>query len=140
MKKKLSHIWHAGGIIEYDSSTGSGIRIAREGVTSTDLATGCFRKLYRRIYAWHKDKGEWVLQAGNRSWELSGNSETKIYDFFFFRNFKVVRNGRVELSVWYKTPFILAPLLDPTHDALDAESDDFFLMVHHAFQSHRGKA
>lgn len=127
MKKYVSHAWYAGGVKEFDTETGSISSAPNKEWGKTDF--GSVWRQNGKYYVFHRDEISLILQQGENVWRVTPEFKAELQAFVFFRNFKIKRNGKTVLSVWYKPKGMIFWLIDPTYDYLDAESDDFFLYV-----------
>lgn len=127
MKKYIRHAWHAGGVKEYDTETGSVAPAPDIDWDSTGF--GSIWKQNGKYFAFHRDNESLILQYKNNIWRVTPETTVELQSFYIFRNFRVIQKGKVIFSIWYKPKGLFFWLIDPTYDSIDAESDDFFLYV-----------
>ncbi len=126
MKLLLSHLWHAGGAREFDTESGKIKRI--RGLERDDTEFGSIWKQNGKWFAFYRDDISLLLQCGREKWRVTPDSAASVKGSFL-RHFRISRDNRVIFSMRYKPKGVLFWLVDPTYDAIDAESDDFFLYV-----------
>jgi hypothetical protein len=126
MAMLLSHLWHAGGVREFDPSTGA---VGSVVDVSRDKAQWGFLWQQRgRWFAIRKDDESLIFQAGPSWWRLSNDVELRVTRGFI-RRFQLARGGRTAFSLRYVFRGAAQAAVDPTYDAIDEESDDFYLYV-----------
>ena len=127
MKKLISHKWYAGGVKEYDTETG---RIT--GSSDAKWGTTGFGSLWHqngKTFAFHRDDQSLLLQCGKLKWRVTKDYRVSLRKLLFIRNFRIWHDGKWVFSIWYIPSGLIFGLVDPTYDAIDAESDDFFLYL-----------
>ena len=121
----IQHYWAAGGRREFTPESGvvSTRRYSRE---STDWGIG-WKQRGRWFVLWH-DGQSLILQQGRLRWRLNNDVSLDVTGRVR-RCFRIRRNGRPELefSYWFKGG--VWSRLDPSYDAIEEESDDFFVYV-----------
>jgi len=127
MKKYISHYWHSGGIKEFD--TVSGVVAKANHIKSEETAFGSLWKQNGKWFAFYCDEKSFLFQHKHNIWRVTSEHTVSIRAYFLLRCFKIMHNGSVVFSIWYKPKFLFIALLDPTQDGIDEESDDFFLYV-----------
>ena len=127
MKKYISHAWYAGGVKEFDTETGAVLNAPNIAWGETDF--GSVWKQNGKWFVFHKDNESLILQYKNNIWRVTSEYTVSLRGYFIFRNFRIMRNGKLVFSIWYKPKYLFGGLVDPTYDGLDAQSDDFFLYV-----------
>jgi len=133
MKKFISYAWYVGGVKEFDTETGSvapatGIEWGKTGFGSIWRKNG-------KYFAFYRDDESLLLQYKHYKWRVTPEYKVALRGYYFVRNFKIMHNGLVVFSIWYGTNSLFFWLIDPTYDAIDAESDDFFLYVKNMWTS-----
>lgn len=137
MKKYISYAWAVGGVKEFDTESGSvsnAPNLKRE-----DTGFGSLWKQNGKWFVFYKDKESLILQHKQKIWRVTPEYTVSLRGYFILRNFRIRRNGCLVFSFWYKPKFLFLSLLDPTHDYIDAESDDFFLYVKNMWQDWAGR-
>jgi len=137
MKKLISHAWFAGGVREFDTTTGSvsEIKDVQWGTTSF----GSLWVQNDKWFALYSDDESILLQQGKDKFRLTSNSSCSISNYYVLRNFVIYDNEEKVYSIWYRPKGIGFSIIDPTYDHLDAESDDFFLYVKSMWDSWANK-
>ena len=133
MKKLISHAWFAGGVKEYDTETG---RIT--GTSDKEWGSTGFGSLWRqngKDFAFYKDDESLLLQYKTNKWRVTPEYTVSLRGFYLIRNFRIKHQDKVVFSIWYKPKGLFFFLIDPTYDAIDAESDDFFLYLKGMWES-----
>jgi hypothetical protein len=127
MKKHIRYFWHVGGIKEVDTESGSVVDIPT--ANEVDAQPGSVWKQNGKWFAFYKDDESWLLQHKNSKWRVTPEHSVSLRAWFLLRNFRIKRGGRLVFSIWYRPKYLFFFLIDPTYDAIDAETDDFFLFV-----------
>ena len=137
MKKFIRHAWYAGGVKEFDTDTGS--VVSAPGKKWESAGFGSIWEQNGKYFAFHRDNESLLLQHKKNIWRVTPEYTVTLRSYYFVRNFKIKHNGKVAFSIWYKPKGLFFWLIDPTYDAIDAESDDFFLYVKNTWSSWGGK-
>lgn len=137
MKKYLSHFWWGLGVKEFDTVTGA-VANAPD-VRREDTPFGSVWKQNGKWFAFHHDDQSLLLQHRANIWRVTPDYSVSLRAWFILRNFNIRHQGKTVFSIWYKPKYLFLSLLDPTHDGIDAESDDFFLYVKNMWQVWVGK-
>ena len=121
---RLRHYWASGGVVEFDPATGKVRRSAAGDVTDW----GFVWKQRRRWFVLRHDDESLIFQHRAETWRLRSDVELSVSGDFR-REFQISRDGRQEFSFRYGFRGTLFVHIDPTYDAIDEESDDFFVYV-----------
>ena len=121
----VQHYWAAGGLREFDTVSGTVSMRRRTGET-TDWGIA-WKQRGRWFVIWH-DGNSLLLQRGTLRWRLD-NKVTVEVTGRVRRCFRIKRNGRTEFEFSYWFRGAIWSGLDPAYDAMDEESDDFFVYV-----------
>jgi hypothetical protein len=133
---KLKHFWHAGGVLHFDPVTGE-VR-PTESNDNNDIEWGFLWKQRGKWFAIWRDDKHLVFQHKSQQWRLASDHEFRVRRGFR-RKFEIIerissRNKQVfSFSYWFKGAAFV--FIDPTYDAIDEESDDFFLYIVTMWQS-----
>ena len=133
MKKLISHQWFAGGVKEFDTESGKVI-----GASDKEWGPTGFGSVWRqngKDFAFYRDDESLLLQYRKSKWRPTPEFTVTLRGFYILRNFRVKHHGKVVFSIWYRPKYLFFFFIDPTHDAIDAESDDFFLYVKNMWHS-----
>jgi hypothetical protein len=122
----LAHHWHSGGVREFDSSTGAVGSHVDAPRAKADW--GFVWEQRRRWFAIHRDDQSLIFQAGPQQWRLSGDVELRVTKGIV-RRFEIKERGTTSFSLCYLFLGATQRAIDPTYDAIDEETDDFFLYV-----------
>lgn len=133
MKKYISHFWYAGGIKEFNTKTGSVSDAPDLEWGKTDF--GSVWKQNGKYFVFHNDEESLILQQKNNIWRVTPDYTVSLRGYYFIRNFKIKYKGKKVFSIWYKPKGLFFWIIDPTYDAIDTESDDFFLYVKNMWKS-----
>ena len=126
MKIYLKHHWHAGGIREFDTETGA----VGEKQTET-VETNHWGFVWRQNSKWfaiRRDGDHLIFQHEKNIWPLTEPFRFQVTGVII-RKFSIVSGTAMEFEIRYKPSNSILQFFDPTYDAIDAESDDFFLYV-----------
>ena len=136
MMKHISHFRASGGVKAFDTETGSVSAVSNVPRNKTAFGSLLWKQ-NGKWFAFHNDDESLILQQDKNIWRVTPEYTVSLTGYFPFRNFRIRRNGRLVFSIWYKPKFLflVLALLDPTYDALDAESDDFFLYLKEMWKS-----
>ena len=138
MKKFICHAWLGLGVKEFDTEAGS---VSDAPHIKPEKAE--FGSLWRqngKWFAFHNDEHSLILQHEQNIWRVTPDCTVSLRHWVIFRNFRIRHHGKRVFSIWYKLKFLFRSLPDPTHDSIDAESDDFFLYVKNMWQRWSGRA
>lgn len=133
MKMIISHAWFSGGVKEYDTDSGKII-----GSSDKEWGSTGFGSIWRqngKDFAFYRDNESLLLQHKTNKWRVSPEYSVSLRGIYFLRNFRIKHHGKVVFSIWYKPKDLFIFLSDPTYDAIDAESDDFFLYLKRMWMS-----
>ncbi len=122
----IQHLWHSGGIRDFDEATGRVGPVVQESVASASW--GFLWEENGQWFAIRKDDQSLIFQSGPRSWRLDRDVQLLVHRGLR-RRFEVKRDGVTEFQISYDFRGELYAAIDPTYDAIDEESDDFFLYV-----------
>jgi hypothetical protein len=136
MTMLLAHLWHAGGVREFDPATGQVGAVV--DVERSAATWGFLWKQRGRWFAIRKDDESLLFQAGPRCWRLSEDIELRVTRGLW-RRFEIVQDGRTDFSLRYVFRGAAQAAIDPTYDAIDEESDDFFLYVTEMWRHWKGR-
>lgn len=81
-----------------------------------------------RWFAIHRDDQSLIFQAGPRRWRLTGGIELQV-SRGLVRRFEIKERGLTLFSLRYIFRGAAQAAIDPAYDAIDEETDDFFLYV-----------
>ncbi|MDJ0758992.1 MAG: hypothetical protein QNJ19_06305 [Woeseiaceae bacterium] len=123
---KLNHYWTSGGTFEFDPDSGEVTRIRGDEESPTNWGS-VWKQRGRWFALWH-DGDALVFQHGQHRWNLTPDVTLRVTGRNR-RTFRVLRNGDEAFRFTYFAKWAIFSFVDPTYDALDAESDDFFLYV-----------
>lgn len=132
-KKLISHAWHTGGVKEYDIETGKILSDSPMEWGTTGF--GSIWKQNGKVFALYHDDQSILLQCNTQKWRAIPEYTVSLTNLWILRNFKIQHQGKVVFSIWYKPKGLLFSRIDPTYDAIDAESDDFFLYLNNMWTS-----
>jgi len=132
MKKYISHYWHAGGVKEFDTETGT-ISNA-PNITREETGFGSLWKQNGKWFAFHNDDTSFILQHKNNLWRVTPDYTVSLRAYILLRNFRIRHKGKTVFSIWYKPKDLFLCLVDPTYDGIDAEGADFFLYIKNMWQ------
>jgi len=127
MKKLISHAWFRGGVKEFDTQSGKITGSSKKDWGSTGF--GSLWKQNGKVFAFYNDDQSLLLQCGTKKWRVNAEYTPHIKVFSILRNFQIFHQGEAVFSIWYVPKGLFFSVIDPTYDALDAETDDFFLYV-----------
>jgi len=131
----LRHFWHAGGLKQLEPTSGV-VTDAPAGVSVSEW--GFVWRQGHRWFAIRSDNDSLIFQHGSNTWRLRPENEFQTTSGLF-RRFTIIRAGQIEFSVRYRFGGTLMAAIDPTYDAIDEESDDFFLYVVSIWRSWKNK-
>ena len=123
---RLRHYWAAGGIVDFDVDTGK-VRRRLSKAALPDAWGFVWKQRGRWFCLWH-DGQCLVLQHRQKQWRLNTEVELRVTGKFR-RTFRIMRQGQEEFRFAYWFRGTIFAHIDPTYDALDEESDDFFIYV-----------
>ena len=132
MKKFICHSWFAGGVKEFDTETG-------EVSDAPDMEWGKtgFGSVWKqngKWFAFYKDERSLILQHKKNVWRLEPNTTVSLQGLVI-RTFVIKENGKIVFKIRYRPKGLLMSVIDPTYDALDMESDDFFLYMKNMWEA-----
>jgi hypothetical protein len=122
----IHHLWHSGGIRDFDETTGVVATAVHESVVSASW--GFLWEEKGQWFAIRKDDQSLIFQSGQRCWRLDRDVHLSIRRGLR-RLFEIKRGDVTEFQIHYEFRGALHAIIDPTYDAIDEESDDFFLYV-----------
>lgn len=138
MIKYIDHYWAEGGVIEFNTDSGSvKSDLKYEWLNAPDW--GYAWKQKERWFVLHNDDSSFILQAGSESWRLSPDLNLSLRRLFMFRQFRIIKDSKLIFSLWYVPRYFYMPLLDPAHDADEEEGDDFFLFLTNFWDSWKSR-
>lgn len=123
---------HAGGLRAFDPISGA---VTQPPAGSQRDAWGFVWKQGGKWFAIRSDEESLLFQHGSETWRLRPENEFHVSSGLF-RLFTIQRAGRAVFSLKYRLSFggaVLA-VIDPTYDAMDDETDDFFVYVVNMWQ------
>ena len=123
---RIAHLWHAGGVREFEPSTGAVGAVV--DVARAEADWGFLWHQRGRWFAIRRDDESLVFQAGTRWWRLTEEVELRVTRGVC-RRFEIREHGQAAFALRYVFRGAVQAAIDPTYDALDEESDDFFLYV-----------
>lgn len=126
MEIYLKHYWHIGGIRKFDTSTGYVGKKEADTVEATNW--GFVWKQKFNWYAIRRNADNLVFQNKEKIWPLREPFTFKVTGTII-RKFTIFDGTTRDFEIRYKPSGIVHQFFDPTYDAIDAESDDFFLYV-----------
>jgi len=128
MIKYIDHHWASGGVLEFDTVSGSVQSSTKyEWQNTPDWGTAWQHK--GRWYVLHNDDESFILQTGGQTWRLTPKYSLTVRSFLFWRKFSISKNGQVLFSLWYIPKYFFFPVVDPAYEEEDEEDNDFFLYV-----------
>ena len=119
-------MWYIGGVKKFDTETGKVSRAFFANRNETDF--GVAWKQNGKWFVFHNDEQSLILQHKSKIWRVNPEYSVSIKGDRI-REFEIYKNNKKDFSIRYKPKGLLQQLIDPTYDAIDAESDDFFLYV-----------
>ncbi len=126
MKKLISHLWYIGGVKKFDTETGKVSIAFLADRNKADFGTAW--KQNGKWFVFHCDEQSLVLQHKNKIWRVDSNYNATLTGGRV-RKFEIFKHDKKVFSIKYKPKGLISRIIDPTYDAIDAESDDFFLYV-----------
>lgn len=121
---QLQHYWSAGGIADFDPATG---KVRRSSARDTTDWGFVWKQRWRWFALWH-DGESLIFQHREKQWRLTPDVEFAVSGQIR-RKFEIYRSTSREFSFRYRFKGTLFAHLDPTYDAIDEETDDFFVYV-----------
>jgi hypothetical protein len=126
MTMLLAHHWHSAGARPFEPSTGAVGAVL--DVSQAKPEWGFLWQQRGRWFAIRKDAESLIFQDGSRWWRLTEAVELRV-SRGLFRRFEIFQEGHAVLSLRYVFRGAVHAAIDPTFDAIDEESADFFLYV-----------
>ncbi len=121
----IQHYWAGGGTRKFDPETGAVSMRRHSGEPSVwGIA---WKQRGRWFVLWH-DGDSLILQRGKLRWRLD-NSVSLDVTGGVRRCFRLRKEGRTEFEFSYWFGGAIWAHFDPAYDALDEETDDFFVYV-----------
>jgi hypothetical protein len=132
----LAHYWAVGGTWRFNPE--SGTMIWAPFVSRDKLDWGfVWRQGIRRFAVW-KDDSSLIFQHRQNKWRLTSEIEIRLLRGAR-RRFTIVQDKTKAFDLKYRFGGLLWSGINPTYDALDEESDDFFLFVFNLWSSWKNR-
>ena len=84
MKKFISHLWHSGGVFEFNSNTGTIVPTKEVEWNNTEF--GSVWKQNGKYYVFHLDDGSLLLQHKSVKWRVTPEYKATLRAYFIVRN------------------------------------------------------
>lgn len=127
--KYLNSHWFVGGVSRLSTSTGKSYRSIKYRWPEAPDKGSAWRQGFKRFYQ-YESQGIRCLQYKKNIWPNDTDHKFQVRQLNRrYRQFRVEYKGGELFKLKYKVKGYWFAQFDPTYDALDAESDDFFLVL-----------
>ena len=134
MIKYIDHHWAEGGVLEFNTDNGN-IQSSSKYEWQKAPHWGTAWKQNNRWFVLHNDDTSFIFQTNSQAWRLNSELNLSLRSFLLLRQFRITKGGKPVFSIWYIPRYFYMPIVDPAHDALEEETDDFFVFLVHFWTS-----